>query len=241
MYFENLHERTYFPMRKVVKSIVALAMAAMTMMSATSVFAADYVNSVGSEATDIAILDNGEYTVAGQDTTQAKKSAYATVTATTDAQESNVDIYATIAEGSDVYDPDNPNADDDGFVDGTVLVGVPTTLILSGTANEEGYYVGEGRGKVKGNIAGTTVINVVPEATVTLSSTGKDDITADIEQDYTKFVVSTSEVTGADVNKNVTPDFNENAVFDVTVQTNQASAGSWHGSFTYNISLTDAA
>lgn len=168
-------------MNKFIKSIVAVGMCALTVLgSSTTALAANYVNSVGSEPGDIAVVDNGEYTVIGQDTTQGKKSTYESKTATTDLQESNVDIYATIAEGSPVYDPDNPNADDDGFVDGTVLVTVPTTIILDGTADEDGYYSGSAKGKVKGNIAGTTIINVTPEGSVTLHSTGKDDITASV-------------------------------------------------------------
>lgn len=229
-------------MNKFIKSIVAIGMCALTVLgSSTTALAANYVNSVGSEPGDIAVVDNGEYTVIGQDTTQGKKSTYESKTATTDLQESNVDIYATIAEGSPVYDPDNPNADDDGFVDGTVLVTVPTTIILDGTADEDGYYSGSAKGKVKGNIAGTTIINVTPEGSVTLHSTGKDDITASVEQDHTKFAVATSTAEGADISKTVTPDYNNNAVFNVNVKTNQASAGSWSGSFTYNISLSTVA
>lgn len=229
-------------MKKTIRRVAAIAMACLTLASSSTAFAADYVNSVGSVPDDIAIVDNGEYTVTGQDTTQGKSSTYAKVTATTELQESNVDIYATIAEGSPVYDPDNPAADDDGWVDGTVLVYVPTTIILSGTADSEGYYVGEAKGKVKGNIAGSTVINVVPDETVTLSSTGKDDITATVEQDNTKFAVSTS--TASDekgLSKTVTPEFNDNAVFNTTVKTNQATAGSWHGTYTYDISLSTVA
>ena len=48
-------------------------------------------------------------------------------------------------------------------------------------------------------------------------------------------------VTGSDVNKNVTPTFNDSAVFNVTVKTNQATAGSWKGSFTYTIFTSTAA
>ena len=228
-------------MKKFVKSIVAVGMCAMTLLSSTTAFAATYENSVGSVPEDMAVIDNGEYSVVGNDTTQGKKSEYTTVEATEDTTESPVNVYATVAEGSDVYDPDDPNAEDDGFVDGSILVGVPTTLIMSGTPDDEGYYIAEGKGKVKGNIAGTTVINVVPDETVTLHSTGKDNITADITQDYTKFVVSTSTATGADVNKFLTPAFNDNATFNVTVKTDAASAGSWNGSFNYEISLSTVA
>ena len=227
-------------MKKILKTAMATVMAVATMMSATSVFAANtnYVNSVGSDKGDIAILGDSSYTVIGQDIAQDKHSEYTTVTPTYDGVTSNVDVYATIAEGSDAYDPTNPEADEDGFVDGSILVGLPTVLIMSGTPDADGYYVAEGKGKVKGNIAGTTVINVVPDATFTMAQSGKSDINATVTQDYKRFVVSTSSLTGTDVNKNVTPTFNDNAVFNVTAKTNEATAGSWHGAFNYTVSLT---
>ena len=228
-------------MKKIVKSIVAVGMCAMTLLASTTAFAATYTNSIGSKAEDISVIDDSGYTVAGQDITQRKKSEYTTVSVDDTKIESPVNVYATVAEGSDVYDPENPDANDDGWVDGDILVGVPTTLIMSGTPDEDGYYIAEGKGKVKGNIAGTTIINVVPDNTVTLSSEGKDDITADITQNYTKFTVPTSTVSGSDVNKNVTASFNADATFIVDVKTNQATAGSWNGSFNYEISLSTAA
>ena len=200
-----------------------------------------YVNSVGSATGDIAILDNEQYAVTGQDTTQNKSSKYKTVEVGGETITSNCDVYATVAEGSKVYDPENPNADVSGFVDGQIVVGVPVELILDGTPDAQGYYKGSGLVKVKGNISGTTVINVVPEDTVTMSQTGKADITATIEQGYTKFVIPTSSLTGTDVNKQVTPDFNDNATSTVEIKTNQATAGSWAGTFTYSISVSNVA
>lgn len=200
-----------------------------------------YVNSVGSATGDIAILDDAQYSVTGQDTTQEKSSKYKTVEVGDETITSACDVYATVAEGSKVYDPENPNADESGFVDGQIVVGVPVELILDGTPDAQGYYKGSGLVKVKGNIAGTTVINVVPEDTVTMSQTGKADITATIEQGYTKFVIPTSSLTGTDVNKQVTPDFNDNATSTVEIKTNQATAGSWAGTFTYSISVSNVA
>ena len=152
---------------------------------------------------------------------------------------SSVNVTATIADGSDVYDPENPDAGDDGFVNGKIQVGVPTSITINGTTDANGYYVGSASGKVKGNISGATVINVEPDDKVTLTSQGKTDVVAPIEQDYTQFVVSTSEYSGAKVNKYVTPEFNDNAVFDVTIKTKDLSAGTWSGSFNYNISVVN--
>lgn len=227
---------------KKISKVAAAFMAALIVFSSFSAFAApSYVNSVGSESTDIAVLDDSTYTVAGKDTTQSKQSEYTELQYADEAITSQCDVYATIEEGSKVYDPTNQDADENGFVDGSILIGVPTVLIMNGTPDTDGYYVAEGAGKVKGNIAGTTVINVVPESEFTMSQTGKDDITATVTQDYSQFVVSTSSLTGAGVNKNVTPAFNDEAVFNVLVKTNEATAGSWNGSFNYTISLTSVA
>ena len=152
---------------------------------------------------------------------------------------SSVNVTATIADGSDVYDPENPDAGDDGFVNGKIQVGVPTSITINGTTDANGYYVGSASGKVKGSISAATVINVVPDDKVTLTSQGKTDVVAPIEQDYTQFVVSTSEYSGAKVNKYVTPEFNDNAVFDVTIKTKDLSAGTWSGAFNYNISVVN--
>lgn len=236
---------------KVISAVLAVTMVLST--GAISAFAAatnpttgnPYVNSVGSVAADIT-----NDSKVGQDSTQEKQSAYTEVPYTTDTTR-NCEVYATVAEGSDVYDPTNPDdTDHDGFVDGKIVVGLPTVLILNGTPDESGYYVGSGTYKVKGNIAGTTVINVVAADTFTMRQTGKTPITASVTQDYTKFVVegsTNSTIVGQPgVNNHVTPSFNDNAKGIVTVKTNGAEvnghmAGSWFGEFAWTISLTNVA
>ena len=226
--------------RKSNSRAIALILAAVSIITASvPALTASAAPSSGSLGTDIAVLDNSEYDVAGKDTKQNKKSEYELYTLDGDDIISSVNVYATVVDGGDVYDPDNPDADENGFVNGDIQVGVPTTIIVDGTPDSEGYYIGEASGKVKGNISGTTVIKVVPDDEVTLSSEGKNDVTAPIEQDYTQFVVPTSEFSGAKVNKHVTPSFNDKAVFDVSVKTKDLSAGSWQGSFNYNIEVTN--
>lgn len=229
--------------KKIKQTIVgALTVATIASMSSVTAFAAPaYTNSTGSAVEDIKIIEDEGYTVAGQDTTQNKKSTYTQITLADDTKTSPCEVYATIAEGSKVYDPDNPKAGEDGFVDGSVVVSLPTTLILSGSPTDDGYYVGTGVIQAKGNIAGTSVINVVPDAEVTLSQTGKNDITASVSSEYTKFVLPTSTVTGSDVNKHLDYVFNDECKSTVTVKTNQATAGSWSGSYNNTISLTKAA
>lgn len=233
---------------KVISAVLAVTMVLST--GAISAFAAatnpttgnPYVNSVGSVAADIT-----NDSKVGQDSTQEKQSAYETFEYTTDTSK-NCEVYATVAEGSDVYDPTNPDdTDHDGFVDGKIVVGLPTVLILNGTPDESGYYVGSGTYEAKGNIAGTTVINIVADNTFTMRQTGKADITASVTQDYTKFVVEGSTIAGqSGVNNHVTPSFNNNAKGLVTVKTNGSEvnghmAGSWFGEFAWTISLTNVA
>lgn len=130
-------------MNKTTTKVMAGVLSAITILSASSMtaFAASsYVNSTGSATEDIKILDDTSYTVAGQDTTQNKKSTYTKVTLADDSVTSACEVYATIAEGSKVYDPDNPNAGEDGFVDGSIVASLPTTIILSGTADSNAIF-----------------------------------------------------------------------------------------------------
>lgn len=230
-------------MNKTIKKVIAGVLTAVTVFSISSMTAfasTSYVNSVGSETDDIGVLNNSSYTVTGQDTTQGKKSTYENITLADETVTSPCEVYATIEEGSKVYDPENPEAGDDGFVDGSIIVSLPTTMILSGTPDTEGYYVGSGIVKAKGNTAGTTIVNVVPDKTVTLSSPGKDDITATITQQFTKFVLPTSTVTGDDVNKHLDYVFNDDCKSEIVVKTNQATAGSWSGTYNNNVFLSSA-
>lgn len=230
-------------MYKVFKKVCAGVLTAMTvvsMASTTALASTSYVNSIGSEKEDIGILNNSSYTVVGNDTTQSKKSTYTDITLADDTVTSPCEVYTTVEEGSKVYDPDSPDADEEGFVDGSVIASLPTTLILNGTPNAEGYYEGSGLIKVKGNVAGTTIVNVVPDATVTLSSTGKNDIVADITNEYNQFAVPTTTVTGDKLNKHLDYVFNDDCKSVITVKTNQATAGSWHGAYNNNVYLSTA-
>lgn len=230
-------------MNKFIKKVGAGMLTALTVLSMSSitVFASNsYVNSVGSKTEDINSLNNSSYTVVGRDTTQNKKSTYTNVTMADESITSPCEIYATVKEGDKVYDPENPNADNDGFVNGNIIASLPTSIILSGTPNNEGYYEGSGVVKVRGNVAGTSIVNVVPDDIVVLSSTGKSDIEATITQKYTKFVIPTSTVSGSDVNKHLDYVFNDECVSTVVVKTNQATAGSWSGAYNNVVSITTA-
>ena len=239
---ENKKHRKEFVMNKLVKRVVTGVITVATVVSMTSItaFAAtpSYVNSVGSSTKDISVVDNSGYSVVGNDTTQNKKSTYTNISLADESVTSPCEVYATVAEGAKGYDPDNPQANEDGFVDGAVVVSLPTTLIISGTPNSKGEYIGTGLVKAKGNVAGTTVINVVPDATVTLSSVGKSNITANITTEYTQFALPTSTATGDKLNKHLDYVFNDDCKSVITVKANNVSAGSWNGAFNNNVSLS---
>lgn len=222
-----------------MRKIIAAFMAVLTVfaMSTTTAFAAEpLVNSVGSVAEDIT---NG--VKVGQDSTQGKQSEYTQKEYAGEDIEVECQVYATVADGSPVYNPDDPSAGEDGFVDGTIVVSVPTTIILDGsTRDEQGYYYGTGTYQVKGNISNRTVVNVVADSTFTMSQVGKDDINAVVEQGATGFAITNTLATNDNIKEGVTLDFNDTAKDIVKVKTNEATAGSWSGSFNWTISTTVA-
>lgn len=225
-------------MKKIFKTLVAGVIATlMVTTTAMPTFAA--TNSIGSASTDIGIVTDSDYVVAGNDSAQNKSSEYQTVSdfvEATDGKTYQTNVYSTIAEGQDIYDPTDPNADPEtGMVDGSILVSVPKALILGQTA--EGVWSGAYTIKVKGNISGSTVISVVPDATFTMAQVGKPNITVTTNQPKTKFVVADSTISGDDVVKGVTASFNDNAVTTGTMSTTEASAGSWQGICNFTISM----
>lgn len=104
-----------------------------------------------------------------------------------------------------------------------VLVGVPVEVILSGTPNEKGEYIGDYSVVVKGDFPGDETISVVPEDHVTLKQEGKDGINASISQD--KLAFSCSDVA------------NGNNTSDGRITATGLTAGSWDGEFTFIISM----
>ena len=55
-----------------------------------------------------------------------------------------------------------------------LIVSLPTTIILSGTPNEKGQYIGNYSVGVKGKMSGDKVVNIEPESTtIVLHQNGK--------------------------------------------------------------------
>lgn len=72
--------------------------------------------------------------------------------------------------------------------DGDIVVSVPTTIILSGVSDAQGKHKGSYSVKADGDIAGDELLVVEPKNdTVVLNQTGKDSVTATIEQEQTLF------------------------------------------------------
>ncbi len=218
------------------KKVLACVMACAICMSfGVQAFAlGTNVNSVGSVAADVSDdLAEDAYgsEVTGKDETQQKESEYQELEVADDTVTATVDVYATQATGEDLVDENGET------IDGTVMVVVPKVVILDGVSGDGAYVV-----KVKGNIAGNEVITVAPDAEVAMKQAGKDDVIATITQAKQRFAYNgTTAVADADdLAKTVTTDYATTTV-DATIQADGLTAGSWHGTFAFNISFATAA
>lgn len=95
------------------------------------------------------------------------------------------------------------------------VVTVPKSLTLDGVTKLGTYTV-----SVEGDIAGYEKVNVIPDESFTLESTGLNDVTAGIEQDKTSWLYSEFDIAG-------------NGMIDASGIT----AGIWNGTFNFNINL----
>lgn len=134
------------------------------------------------------IGDTNESAV-GKDTTQGKQTEYQDGTQGVN----HTEIYMTVASQFDVV--------------------IPKTVILDGVGKVGAYSI-----KLDGDIPGTAKITVVPDATSTLHSEGKDDIIAEISQVQTEWV-----------NNNLSQ------VATGIITANGATAGVWKGNLNFNI------
>ena len=136
----------------------------------------------------------------GSDTVQGASTSYEEV----GVGSSKTNVYLTV---------DNSN----------IKVGVPTTIILNGSPNENGEYVAQYGVSVSGDISGGSILTVEPsDNEVALQQAGKDDITATITQSQTQFS---------------SDDLKNNLVTQGTVSATALTAGSWNGQTSFNIQL----
>lgn len=141
-------------------------------------------------------------TTVGVDTVQDAQTTYADKGIGT----SSTDVYLTV---------DNSN----------ITVGVPTTVIVSGTPTSEGKYIGDFSVSVTGDMSGTNRLYVgSTRQTIPLYSEGKD---------YKRGVVSQEQVVfdSSDLARGTTT--------TGKVEATSLTAGSWHGEFNIDINIVD--
>lgn len=106
--------------------------------------------------------------------------------------------------------------------DSNIITGVPTSIIVSGKANDNGENIGMYSVKASGDIAGNKELTITPKSeSVVLTQKGKNDVTAHISQEKTTF--SSDELA--------------NGASSTGKVTASLSAGSWSGSTEFIISL----
>ena len=140
----------------------------------------------------------------GEDVMQNASTTYENV----DSGSAGTDVYLTV---------DN----------GTIVVGVPTVVILSGNPDENGKYKGDYSVYAEGDMSGDQVLNIYPETdTVTMMQSGKENKSASVSQMKTEFlsedIVDGMTVTG-----------------DISAE--GLTAGSWNGNFNFVISMISRA
>lgn len=136
----------------------------------------------------------------GEDTVQGAYTEYENV----GTGNTQTDVYLTV---------DNSN----------IRVGVPTVIILDGTPNENGEYIGNYSVRTEGDMSGDSTLIVQPKSdTVTVSQTGKNDMSATINQMQTAF---TAEEVAA------------GATTTGTATAIGLTAGTWSGSATFEIGI----
>lgn len=153
---------------------------------------------------------------------KAIKKSIAIMIATLTVFCSAIPVFAT--ETNQVYNIENDSAKTNvslNIADTEILVSLPKTVIVSGTRDsQDSLYKGYYGVKVEGDYAGNEMVSVVPDTTVELSQSGKAPIDADITQTKTQWTYDES-----------------GEIAKGEISTNELSAGSWNGTFNFNVSL----
>lgn len=145
--------------------------------------------------------DSGNISV-GEDTVQNAKTTYEQVT----EGNAKTRVYLTVN-------------------DSDLVVSVPTTIIVSGTPDKNGDYIGEYSVKVSGDMAGSKTVTVKPEnELIALKQAGKSDVSAKINQNKTLFDSA---------------DFKKSTITNGKVTANKLTAGSWKATTNFIISTED--
>lgn len=130
--------------------------------------------------------------------------------------------YATVESNNVLTAPGTSETTVYADIDTEYTVTLPKVAKLDKATKDSDYTV-----KVQGDIAGTDSIIVEPETSFAMHTNGKDDITATVSQTKTKF--EASEITG------------DGATEAGKIAAPGLTAGSWNGSFNFNVQLQKTA
>ena len=189
---------------KLINKIIAVSLTALTLTSSAvpAMAATDNVNSIASVAEDVSNSQK-----VGQDKNRAKQTKYSEYQ---DDTNTSTDVYVSQTS--------------------TFSVTAPVVAILNGQPDENNNYSGDVKYSIKGNIASNEIVKVVPDDSLSLSQSGKNDIECSIVGKNNE--VAKTEFTYADglrAEKELSQEY--------TITTEDITAGSWHGNFNTNISL----
>ena len=106
-------------------------------------------------------------------------------------------------------------------IDSENTVTLPKTIKLDPTGKNSDYSV-----NVKGDIAGTDMINVVPDSSFAMSTDGKDSVTATVTQTKTSFNYTEVSANGGD-----------GTTTTGSVVAAGLTAGEWNGTFNFNVEM----
>lgn len=145
-----------------------------------------------------------------------------------DATQGKVSEYEVAVDNSTATSETNTKSVDVYATQGsTYSVKIPKTIILDGSTGNGAYRV-----SVKGNISGNQTVKVIPDSTFVLSEvatvSAKSDIIAVVTQAKTAW--TTSELSDSTW-----------ATQSASIAASPMSAGSWHGTFGFTVSIENAA
>lgn len=152
-------------------------------------------------ATTVSVGSDASNTVVGEDKDQNTQTEYAEIS----ENGAQTNVYLTVA-------------------DSDLIASLPTTVILSGTPNDNGEYKGDYSVEVQGDMSGDKTITIEPETenNINLHQKGKNDMQASISQEQTEFT---------------TDDFANKTQTTGTVTAVGLTAGSWNSEFNFNIKV----
>lgn len=129
--------------------------------------------------------------------------------------------YAAVEETQELNTAETAEATVYADIDSVYTVTLPKTIKLDSADKNSDYSV-----NVKGDIAGTYMVNVVPDSSFTMSTDGKESVTANVTQTQTSF--NYTELSANDGNGTTTTG---------SVAAPGLTAGSWNGTFNFNVEM----